>query len=272
MKITCATSRGGCGEKFVVTDELLTKYKKCVEESKTSGCPNPNCARVLAPSKLAAMIQLVESSQTSYPGFPLKTPLVPEGRRKFGATPGTNFKKIGEVPPDRSPTPEEILRVQRFFAQNLDDGTDCPCCTRHAKRQIRPLGCGPARWLIELVYLSDDGQAVHTGEIIKALKGNNVSGSDATSVLPLYGMIEPAADPQGGINSPPPSKAPKGRTSGFWKPTKLGRAFALDKIKVPAKVVTCLGVPEAFEGDPIGIKDALDTKFNYDEIMGRKRG
>ena len=122
-----------------------------------------------------------------------------------------------------------------------------------------------------MVYLSDNGQAIHTGEIIKALKGNNVSGSDATSVLPLYGLIEPAADPKGGINSPPPSRAPRTRTSGFWKPTKLGRAFALDKIKVPAKVVTCLGVPESFEGDLVSIKDALGKKFDYGEIMGRKR-
>jgi len=34
--------------------------------------------------------------------------------------------------------------------------------------------------------------------------------------------------------------------------------------------VTCLGVPEAFEGDAISIKDALGKKFNYDEIWGRK--
>jgi len=135
------------------------------------------------------------------------------------------------------------------------------------------LGAGPARWLIELVYLSDQNQPIHTGEILKALKGHHISGSDATSVLPLYGLIEPAADPDGASNPPPPSSRAnaKGRTSGFWRPTKLGRAFALDKVKVPERVVTCLGIPELFEGDPIGIRDALDKKFNYDEIRGRWR-
>ncbi len=125
--------------------------------------------------------------------------------------------------------------------------------------------------MIEIVYLSDKGQPIHTGEVLKALKGHHISGSDATSVLPLYGLIEPAADPEALKNPPPPSSRShaKGRTSGFWRPTKLGRAFALDKIKVPERIVTCLGVPEEFEGDPIGIRGALGKKFNYDEIMGR---
>jgi len=277
-KITCAIENGGCGQKFEVTDELLARYRSCVENGlDTSGCPNTSCERVFTPEMCEKLIGLIVGQaapieSTSYSGFPLKAPVVPEGRRKNGAMEGTNFQDIAKRELDRDPTPEEICRVQRFFAGNLEDGTDCPCCTRHAKRQYRPLGCGPARWLIEIVYLSDDGQAVHTGEIIKALKGNNVSGSDATSVLPLYGMIEPAPDPKEGLNPPPPSKARTKRTSGFWKPTKLGRAFALNKIKVPAKVVTCLGVPESFEGDPVSIHDALGKKFDYAEIMRRVRG
>jgi len=274
MKITCTVEKGGCGQKFEMTAERLADYKRIAESGSLTGCPNAECSRTFQAADLVSLVAAVEKRSAPadpLPGFPLKKPIVPAGRRKNGATEGTNFREIAKRELDRAPTPEEILRVQRFFADNLEAGTDCPCCTRHAKRQYRPLGCGPARWLIEIVYLSDDGQAIHTGEIIKALKGNNVSGSDATSVLPLYGMIEPAKDPKEGVNPPPPSKARSKRTSGFWRPTKLGRAFALGKIKVPAKVVTCLGVPEAFEGDPVSIQDALGKKFNYDEIMGRVR-
>lgn len=283
MKITCTVDKGGCGQKFEMTTELLEDYRQREHDNVGGGCPNEDCGRVLSPEMLETLIQMVEAKlrkddkaqkvvEDRWPGFPLKTPVIPSGRRKNGAAPGVCFKKISETDADRSPTPEEILRVQRFFASNLDKGTDCPCCTRHAKRQLRPLGCGPARWLIEIVYLSDEGQAIHTGTVLKSLKGKNISGSDATSVLPLYGLIEPAKDPNAGTNPPPPSSRAhaKGRTSGFWKPTKLGRAFALDKIQVPAKVVTCLGVPEAFDGDLISIKDAIGKKFNYDEIMGRK--
>lgn len=272
MRLTCDVNKGGCGCKFDVTDELVETFRRLIEENKGGGCPNPECSRVLSPGTLACVVHLIDTKNGKadpWPGFPLSAPVVPDSRRKNGALPGVNFKKIAEKAPDRAPTPEEILRVQRYFAQQLEEGIDCPCCTRHAKRQRRLLGCGPARWLIELVYLSDKGQAIHTGEIIKSLKGNNVSGSDATSVLPLYGLIEAASDPAGGINSPPPSAARAKRTSGFWRPTKLGRAFALDKVKVPAKVVTCLGVPEEFEGELVSIKDALGTKFNYAEIMGR---
>jgi len=283
MKITCAEDKGGCGEKFVVTEDLLAEYKSYAESGVESGCPNPDCTRLLTVPELHRLVTAVQNNQKPklkvlkpepYPGFPLETPLVPEGRRKNGARPGVSFKRIVEEKDDlyRPPTPEEIKRVRRYFAEQLDDGVDCPACTRHAQRQHRPLGCGPARWLIELVFLSEDGKAVHTGEIVKNLKGNNVSGTDATSVLPLYGLIEPALNPEAAINPPPPSSKShaKGRTAGFWRPTKLGRAFALGKIKVPARIVTCLGVPEAFEGEPVSIQDALGQKFNYDEIMGRR--
>lgn len=271
MNIVCARDQGGCGHKFQVTGELLEKYRQCAEKNESSGCPNGLCTRVLGPDKLKKLVHLVDLKFEKWPGFPLKKPVVPTGRRKNGAVPGVSFKEIAKDRPDRPPTPEEILRVRRYFAGGLDDGTDCPCCTRHARRQHRALGCGPARWLIELIYLSEDGEARSTGEILKSLKGNNVSGSDATSILPLYGLIVAAPDPKTVENPPPPGSKniPKGRTSGFWKSTKLGRAFALDKIKVPERIVTCLGVPEAFEGDPVSIKDALGKKFNYDEIMGR---
>ena len=284
MKITCAAENGGCGQKFEVTDELLAEYKRYVASGVPSGCPNPECSRLLSVEELHTLVTHVEARRNPpepaskapqadlWPGFSLDVPIIPEGRRKNGAKPGVCFRRIAEGEQDRPPTPDEILRVQRHFASGLDDGTDCPTCTRHARRQHRALGCGPARWLIEIVYLSDSGQAIHTGEILKALKGNNVSGSVATSILPLYGLIVAAEDPEAVVNPPPPGSRthPKGRTSGFWRPTKLGRAFALDRIKVPERIVTCLGVPEKFEGDPVSIKDALGTKFNYDAIMRRK--
>jgi len=283
MRITCNVAKGGCGGSFEVTDSLLADYKDYVESGLSSGCPNTDCERIVSPEELHKLVTAVEKASEDaksrpqvigpvvWDGFPLTTPIIPEGRRKNGAKTGVCFRKIGEDEPDRPPTAEEIHRVQRYFAQGLDDGTDCPCCTRHARRQHRAFGCGPARWLIELVYLSDTGQAVHTGEILKALKGNNVSGSDATSILPLYGLIEAAEDPEMSHNPPPPSSRShaQGRTSGFWVATKLGRAFALDKVKIPERVVTCLGVPEAFEGEGVSIKDALGKKFNYSEIMGR---
>jgi len=270
MRITCTTALMGCGTKFELTDDLLVEFRRAAEAGENTGCPNPDCVRVITPSHIRQLLDIIDD-QPPWPGFPLKTPVVPEGRRKGGAQPGICFKKISEKELDRPPTSEEILRVQRFFADNLDGGGDCPCCTRYAKRQHRSMGSGPARWLIELVYLSDKGQAIHTGEVIKALKGNNVSGADATSVLPLYGLIEPAEDPNSGTNPPPPSSRAhaKGRTPGFWRPTKLGRSFALDRVKVPERIVTCLGVPEAFEGGSVSIKEALGKKFNYDAIMCR---
>jgi hypothetical protein len=278
VKITCHPEKGGCGQKWELS-EVEATFREHAQNNTTMPCMNTDCRRVVTVQELHQFVAALDKLQAKqqqppavrWPGFPLARPVVPEGRRKNGARPGICFKQIGDEPLDRPPTQDEIRRVQRFFAQSLDGGTDCPCCTRHARRQHRALGCGPARWLIEIVFLSDKGQPIHTGTVLKALKGNNISGSDATSVLPLYGLIEPAEDPQVADNPPPPSSRAyaKGRTSGFWAPTELGRSFALDRVKVPERVVTCLGVPESFEGDLVSIKDALGKKFNYDEIMGR---
>ena len=274
MNITCTPERGGCGVKFDLTDELLADFRLAAEKGEPRGCPNPDCQRVISSVAVKGLVHLIDTKRGEpglWPGFPLAKPVVPAGRRKNGALPGIDFTEWADAPLDRPPTREEIQRVQRFFARRLDEGADCPCCTRYAQRQRRPLGCGPARWLIELVYLSDAGQPIPTGTVLKNLKGKNISGTDATSVLPLYGMIAAATNPEASVNPPPPSATgiAKARTSGFWRPTQLGRDFVFDKVKVPAKVVTCLGSPEAFEGEPITIREALGKKFNYDEIMGR---
>jgi len=277
MNITCDTAKGGCGSKFAMTDERLDDFRKAVEKNESRPCPNPGCKRVIASGAIRALVHHIDRIHGRpglWPGFPHPKPVVPPGRRKNGAAPGVDFMELASAPLDREPTEAEIKRVQRYFARQLDEGSDCLCCTRYAQRQRRTLGCGPARWLMEIVYLSDKGQPIHTGTVLKNLKGNNISGSDATSVLPLYGMIEAAANPNASKNPPPPSATglAKARTSGFWKPTSLGRDFVFDKVKVPAKVITCLGNPEAFEGEPVTIREALGKKFNYDELRSRRRG
>lgn len=124
------------------------------------------------------------------------------------------------------------------------------------------------RWLIELVRQSPNGGWVHTAACLKALTGDNISGSDATSILPLYGLIEEKGDGLA-VEAPDGSKP---RTNGYWRPTELGRRFVRLEVTVPRKVVTCLGVPERYEdvNDRVNCREALGKKFNYDEIMGRK--
>lgn len=225
------------------------------------------CGRTWSADVAFGLLHL--SGMPIYTGFELRRPWQPSNRRKNGAAKGVSFDPAAGAASE--PTAEEIEKVRSYFASKLDEGIDCPCCTRFAQRQHRSFGCGPARWLIELVYLADDpDKFIHTGRVIKNLEGEKISGSDATSVLPLYGMIE-EGDGETPLSHRRPGAhgEPKGRTSGFWRPTRIGRAFIFDKIRVPAKIVTCIGVPESFEGPPVGIRDTLEKKFNYDEIMGR---
>jgi len=208
--------------------------------------------------------------------FPLPQPVQPSGRRKNAARPGVTFP-----PPEPedvvAPNPEEIQRMRVYFASELDDGTDCPCCTRYAQRQPRPLGKGPALWLLELVYVTDaelelpKGRVVvgrdvycHTRDILDRLPGG---GTDGTSVLPLYGFIKALAD--GYVPPPDNPTAAKPRTNGFWTLTTLGRAWAMNEIRAPERVVTAVGNPERFLGGPWGIRDALGDGFDYDEALSR---
>ena len=62
---------------------------------------------------------------------------------------------------------------------------------------------------------------------------------------------------------------PDGGRAGWWRVTELGEWFVLKEATVPryARIYDnrCLSLV----GDQVSITDALGTKFNYDDLMGR---
>jgi len=218
------------------------------------------CGRIFTPSDVVAVRAKVWAAL--YVGFPFQRPIVPTDRRKNGAA--AEFSDyIAESVHVAPPSTEQVEAVRRHYLANLDERADCPTCGRSAERQHRKLSSGMGLWLIELTKLSVGDVFVHTAEVLKSIGGNRVVGSDATSILPLYGLIE-----EGAIGDPGVDPG-KGRTNGYWRPTSLGRQFVDGQVHVPARVVTCLSIPERFEGPAVNIRDVLAAKFSYEEAMGK---
>ena len=58
------------------------------------------------------------------------------------------------------------------------------------------------------------------------------------------------------------------KTSGFWKPTKLGIDFVMNKAKIPKYVhVYNAKVVKTDETEKVSIVDCFGNKFNYEELM-----
>jgi len=57
-------------------------------------------------------------------------------------------------------------------------------------------------------------------------------------------------------------------SSGLWKPTPLGVAFAENQARVQRYVYVYNNEVRGYEGDEISIIDALGEKYNYHDIMG----
>jgi hypothetical protein len=70
-----------------------------------------------------------------------------------------------------------------------------------------------------------------------------------------------------GLVAEKPNDDAKRKSSGFWKPTRKGVAFVYDRVRVPARAVVYNNKCEGFDGDEIGIREAIGEQFNYEELM-----
>jgi len=131
----------------------------------------------------------------------------------------------------------------------FEGGVVCPCCNRIARADVRYLNHGMVRYLQVLAEMSPDGEYVHTSEVILRLaeEGLGTTGSNSTTLLPHYGLIEKG----------PPRRDRKGRLKkGYWRPTEAGRRFLAGKIRVPARLVTYYRRFVRFEGPNVSVHDA----------------
>ena len=137
------------------------------------------------------------------------------------------------------------------------DGGYCPCCQRWGKIYRRGLNSSMARQLIWLVHAQprSDGW-VHVPSSAPAW----MLRTHQMPTLHLWGLVTCA-----------PSMT-KLASSGLWKPTEKGIAFALDQISVQKYVYVYNNTVMDREGAEIRIADALGNKHNYQDIMANYDG
>ena len=137
------------------------------------------------------------------------------------------------------------------------DGGYCPCCDRWGKIYKRPLNSAMARSLIWLTQAPDRGDGwTH----VPSTAPTWMLRSQQLATLHLWGLVV-------GFDS-----ETKLASSGLWKPTPLGVAFAENRVRVQRYVYVYNNEVRGFDGDEISIIDALGEKYNYQNIMANYNG
>lgn len=142
---------------------------------------------------------------------------------------------------------DTIEAGKRWLLSRLDDGDHCPLCGQHAKMYKRKINAGMARSLIHMY------RSAGTGWIHVKLIG---AASREEGKLAYWGLVEEQKG--SGLH---------GGRAGYWRVTDKGRAFLQGQLTVPKYAKVYDGKVRGFEGDPVTIKDALGTKFDYNDLM-----
>lgn len=142
-------------------------------------------------------------------------------------------------------------------------GATCPCCDKFVKRYRRLLNATMARGLIWLVKASGpDLQWIHFNKVAPR-ELSNKGGSLATLVH--WEMVE-----QMPKNALPKEERAAKRTSGFWRPTAKGVAFAHHQLQVPSHVHLYNDAVEGWSESQVDIVRALGKAFHYGELMAAR--
>jgi len=137
------------------------------------------------------------------------------------------------------------------------EGGHCPCCDRWGKVYRRPLNASMARSLIWLTQAPDRGDGwTH----VPSTAPTWMLRSQQLATLHLWGLV---------IGFDTDTKL---ASSGLWKPTPLGVAFARNQAKVQRYVYVYNNQVRGFDGDEISVIEALGEKYNYENILANYNG
>ncbi len=149
-------------------------------------------------------------------------------------------------------------RVEAFRAK----GIVCPCCNQLAKEYRRKLNCGMVLSLIHIwrqtrrknpedgwLHISQFGAYSKNGVI------SNITNMEYNK-LRFWGLLKSRGDD--GTNTP---------SAGFWKITPRGERFLKGQLTCQKYIILYDNEFVGFDGDRITIRDALGSKFDFDELM-----
>lgn len=137
-----------------------------------------------------------------------------------------------------------LIEAQHWLRRQVDEGAICPCCQQFAKVYRRKVNHGMARSLI-LMYRLAGQDWVHVPTKIGGR-------SREEGKLAYWGLVEP--DPN--------------RPRGWWRVTGEGADFVTENIKIAKYALIYDGKRMRLDyTETVGIRDALGTHFDYDDLM-----
>lgn len=142
---------------------------------------------------------------------------------------------------------DTIAAGKAWLLARLDAGEHCPLCGQMAKMYRRKINATMARTLITF-YRTAGMDFFHAPEL--------AGDTHEISQLVWWGLVEEEARAR-----------PDGGRAGWWRVTTKGRAFVLGVLNVPKYAKIYDSKVYNLEGDPITIKDALGSKFSFQELM-----
>ena len=159
--------------------------------------------------------------------------------------------------------------VKAAVASCLDEGVKCPACDQFAKRYRRKLNSAISRWLIALVRLHGEGlDWVHVAWIAAVVGGESPTTAKTRPIgASPIGSGDYAKARYWSLIEDQPSDDESKKDSGFWRITGQGRAFVAGATSLHAKVILYNNAFEGFTGKRVTIKEALGSKFNFQDLM-----
>jgi len=133
-------------------------------------------------------------------------------------------------------------------------GVRCPCCGQYARAYRRTIAASSAYTLLCL-YRVHGTAWTHLQHFMEA---HDIRRADEAK-LAYWGLLQERAS--GGTN------AAGGPRAGYWRVTELGARWVRGEATVPYYARVYDGVCSGLDGDPVGIRDALGARFDYDDLM-----
>ena len=154
---------------------------------------------------------------------------------------------------------DALLRDARAeLHDNLVVGSRCPCCDQFAKIYKRKLPRATVLVMIRLWRRNEGRWYVFVPKMLDTMTGTAAHGGDGTKGQ-LWGLMEQRV----GVRDDSSTRV------GWWRLTDLGREFVQGNVKVPKYAHVYNGYCLKTSGPDWSIRQALGTKFNYDELMSQ---
>ena len=156
----------------------------------------------------------------------------------------------------KKPTFETLEEAKQYLRENWESGVSCPGCGQHVKLYKRAFPIASAVTLIAIskAPVDEDGY-VHLGPILDTLSGTAAQGGYAV-LSHHWGLIEQKE----GLREDGSKRV------GYWRITKDGHDF-LKGGMISKYALLFNGRCYGITGKGITLREALQNKFNYDELM-----